>query len=138
MKASSQRSNGGPVRRHPADPTPEEIQQRIAEVHRIRLGKTERKNRHRRSMERIVLAAIATTGPMTSTSIASLVDYSRPRSIQMLGEMADAGLLVRVGKANQTSYTLPRESPGAVNNEPGLISNDEAYRRIIDVKVTAP
>lgn len=137
MKASSQRSYGGPVRERSADPTPEEIQQRTAEVHRMRLGKDERKNRHRRTMERIVLAAIATTGPMTSTSIAPLVDYSRPRSIQMLGEMADAGLLVRVGKASQTSYTLPSESPDAIDKEPGLISNEEAYRRIITGKVAA-
>jgi predicted transcriptional regulator len=110
-----------------ADPTPEEIRQRCAEVHEIRriraLGLHERQD----AMQRMVIAAIQTSGPTTMTAMRQRLNLASSTMGRLADAMVSQGLIIHVIKGARSLYSLPDDAGPA---EPGLVSNDELYRRV--------
>ncbi len=120
-----------------ADPTPDEIKQRIAEVHRIRRERDAKRTQRRDAMQRIVLAAIATTGPMTVNSLAMLIDYSHSKASEMLTDMAAIGLVARDGNGKRSAYVLPEQLDDESTGEPELLPNDVLFQRVVSRRFSA-
>ena len=78
------------------------------------------------AIERMVIAAIATTGPMSMSRAVQRLGQSRKAVIRTMLSLSELGILQRRGGGSSTVFMLPDSG----TSEPDLISNDEAYRRV--------